>query len=77
MKHFKVYEEFITEGEGFSVEELNGMAMSQLQSICDGVTEIMEKMKSGQQLESWMYSQITVAEDKVISVNTALQKEEA
>lgn len=75
MKHVKAFESFVNEGEGFSVEELNEMAMSQLQSICDSVTEIMEKMKAGQQLESWMYSQITVAEDKVISVNTALQPE--
>lgn len=74
MKNVKLFEDFLNEGQGFSIEELNGMAMEQLQTICDSVTEIMEKMKAGQELESWMYSQITVAEDKVISVNTSLQK---
>jgi hypothetical protein len=58
-----------------SVETLKGlkeMAMGDLERIEDYAEMISDRMKEGQELESWMYSQITLAVDQLNSVHDAM-----
>lgn len=51
---------------------LNEMAMGQLERIADYANMISERMSQGQKLDSWMYSQITLAVDQLNSVHDAM-----
>ena len=67
----------MTEGDDNSSPEetlagLNEMAMGQLERIADYANMISERMSQGQTLDSWMYSQITLAVDQLNSVHDAM-----
>lgn len=66
----------ITEGDEKSPEEtldgLKNMAMGDLERIADYANMIETRMKEGQELSSWMYSQITLAVDQLNSVHDAM-----
>ena len=67
----------MTEGDDNSSPEetlagLNEMAMGQLERIADYANMISERMSQGQKLDSWMYSQITLAVDQLNSVHDAM-----
>jgi hypothetical protein len=66
----------INEGDESSPEEtINGlteMTMGQLERIADYANMISKRMSEGQQLDSWMYSQITLAVDQLNSVHDAM-----
>jgi hypothetical protein len=62
--------------DNFSPEEtlagLNQMAMGQLERIGDYAGMIAQRMQQGQNLDSWMYSQITLAVDQLNSVHDSM-----
>ena len=66
----------LNEGDESSPEEtlsgLKEMAMGQLERIADYANMIETRMKQGQELDSWMYSQITLAVDQLNSVHDAM-----
>jgi phosphate uptake regulator len=66
----------INEGDESSPEEtikgLAEMTMGQLERIADYANMISQRMSEGQQLDSWMYSQITLAVDQLNSVHDAM-----
>ena len=51
---------------------LKDMAMGQLERIADYANMIETRMKEGQELDSWMYSQITLAVDQLNSVHDTM-----
>ena len=51
---------------------LKDMAMGNLERIADYANMIETRMKDGQELDSWMYSQLTVALDNLNSVHDAM-----
>jgi hypothetical protein len=66
----------LTEGDEKSPEEtldgLKNMAMGDLERIGDYAGMIAQRMGEGQELSSWMYSQITLAVDQLNSVHDAM-----
>jgi hypothetical protein len=64
------------EGDESSPEEtikgLTEMTMGQLERIGDYANMIAQRMQEGQTLDSWMYSQITLAVDQLNSVHDAM-----
>ena len=64
------------EGDESSPEEtlggLNQMTMGQLERVADYANMIAQRMSEGQTLDSWMYSQITLAVDQLNSVHDAM-----
>jgi hypothetical protein len=64
------------EGDESSPEEtlagLKDMAMGNLERIADYANMIETRMKDGQELDSWMYSQLTVALENLNSVHDAM-----
>jgi hypothetical protein len=66
----------IAEGDENSPEEtlegLKSMTMGQLERISDYANMILQRMNEGQTLDSWMYSQITLAVDQLNSVHDAM-----
>ena len=67
----------INEGDDNSSPEetlagLKDMAMGNLERIADYANMILQRMSEGQQLDSWMYSQITLAVDQLNSVHDAM-----
>jgi hypothetical protein len=66
----------LNEGDEASPEEtikgLTEMTMGQLERIADYANMILQRMSEGQQLDSWMYSQITLAVDQLNSVHDAM-----
>jgi hypothetical protein len=64
------------EGDESSPEEtikgLSEMTMGQLERIADYANMISQRMQEGQSLDSWMYSQITLAVDQLNSVHDAM-----
>jgi hypothetical protein len=51
---------------------LKDMAMGNLERIADYANMIEIRMKDGQELDSWMYSQLTVALENLNSVHDAM-----
>lgn len=51
---------------------LNDMAMGNLERIADYANMIETRMKEGQKLDSWMYSQLTIALENLNSVHDAM-----
>jgi hypothetical protein len=66
----------MNEGDEKTPEEtlsgLKNMAMGDLERIADYANMIETRMKEGQELSSWMYSQITLAVDQLNSVHDAM-----
>ena len=66
----------MNEGDESSPEEtikgLTEMTMGQLERIGDYANMISQRMQEGQNLDSWMYSQITLAVDQLNSVHDAM-----
>jgi hypothetical protein len=75
-KDGKFVRESINEEDNKSPEEilrgLKEMAMGDLERIEDYAEMISDRMKEGQELSSWMYSQITLAVDQLNSVHDAM-----
>ena len=71
-------EEPIKEGEDYTetpeetLEGLKEMAMGNLERIADYANMISDRMKEGQELDSWMYSQLTIALENLNSVHDAM-----
>lgn len=63
-------ESVVTEED--TLAELNNMTLGQLERIEDYAKMILDRMKSGQKLESWMFSQITGALDNLNAVHDAM-----
>jgi hypothetical protein len=51
---------------------LKNMAMGDLERIGDYANMILQRMEEGQELSSWMYSQITLAVDQLNSVHDSM-----
>ncbi len=66
----------IGEGEESSPEQtlagLKEMAMGNLERIADYANMILQRMNEGQELDSWMYSQLTIALENLNSVHDAM-----
>ena len=66
----------MNEGDEKTPEEtlsgLKNMAMGDLERIADYANMIAKRMEEGQDLSSWMYSQITLAVDQLNSVHDAM-----
>ena len=64
------------EGDESSPEEtlmgLKEMAMGNLERIADYSNMILQRMQGGQELDSWMYSQLTIALENLNSVHDAM-----
>jgi hypothetical protein len=73
MEHVKSISNFINEGKSKDmVAELNEMTLGQLERIADYANMIKGRMLKGQQPESWMYSQLTIALENLNSVHGAM-----
>ena len=55
-----------------TLAELHEMTLGQLERIEDYAEMIADRMEGGQELESWMFSQITVALDNLNAVHDAM-----
>ena len=66
----------VTEQDRDTLAELNEMTLGQLERIEDYAEMIADRMESGQQLDSWMFSQITVALDNLNAVHDAMDGED-
>ena len=66
----------ISEGDENSPEEtlagLKDMTMGDLERIADYANMIAKRMSEGQNLDSWMYSQLTIALENLNSVHDAM-----
>jgi hypothetical protein len=67
----------INEGDDNSSPEetlagLKEMAMGNLERIADYSNMILQRMQGGQNLDSWMYSQLTIALENLNSVHDAM-----
>ena len=60
------------DGDRDVLAELNEMTLGQLERIADYANMIKDRMKSGEQLESWMYSQLTIALENLNAVHDAM-----
>jgi hypothetical protein len=85
MKKIKLFEEFVSEKiedvvglqktlprERDTLAELNDMTLGQLERIEDYAEMIADRMEGGQQLDSWMFSEITQALNGLNSVHDAM-----
>jgi len=72
-KYDYIVESVIAEEEGRdTLAELNEMTLGQLERIEDYAEMIADRMEAGQQLESWMFSQITVALENLNAVHDGM-----
>ena len=73
MRHISKYEDLLNEDKGRdTLAELKEMALGQLERIADYANMIKGRMLKGQQPESWMYSQLTIALENLNSVHDAM-----
>lgn len=69
----KKYDYIVEQEEGRdTLDELNEMTLGQLERIEDYAEMIADRMEEGQQLESWMFSQITVALENLNAVHDGM-----
>lgn len=74
MKKVKLFEQFVNEESGRdTLGELAEMTMGQLERIEDYAEMISDMMEEGKELESWMFSQITIALENLNAVHDALK----
>jgi len=67
------YDYIVEQEEGRdTLGELNEMTLGQLERIEDYAEMIADRMEAGQQLESWMFSQITVALENLNAVHDGM-----
>lgn len=75
--NFAVQESEVNEEDGRdTLAELTQMTMSQLERIEDYAEMIKDRMEEGQELDSWMFSQITVALENLNAVHDSLAGDE-
>jgi len=67
-----IKEEDYNETPEETLEGLKEMAMGNLERIADYANMISQRMGEGQNLESWMYSQLTIALENLNSVHDAM-----
>lgn len=68
-----LFEEFTNNtGSRDTLAELNEMTLGQLERIADYANMIKDRMHKGEELESWMYSQLTVSLENLNSVHDAM-----
>ena len=67
-----IYESVNEESSEETLQGLKEMAMGDLERIADYADMILDRMNDGQELDSWMYSQITLAVDQLNSVHDAM-----
>ena len=73
MRHISKYEDLLNEDKGRdTLAELKEMALGQLERIADYANIIKERMEKGEELESWMYSQLTSSLDNLNAVHDAM-----
>ena len=73
MKHVTKFNEFVNEAEERdTLAELNEMTLGQLERIADYANMIKDRMIKGEQLESWMFSQLTTSLDNLNAVHDAM-----
>ena len=78
MKHIKTFKSYVNESVGINggqkdtLTELHEMTLGQLERIEDYAEMISDRMKQGQPLESWMFSEITQALNGLNSVHDAM-----
>lgn len=73
MQYVTNFDEFMNEAEGRdTLAELNEMTLGQLERISDYANMIKDRMTNGEQLESWMYSQLTIALENLNAVHDAM-----
>lgn len=73
MQYVTNFDEFMNEAEGRdTLGELNEMTLGQLERIADYANMIKDRMTKGEQLESWMYSQLTTCLDNLNAVHDAM-----
>lgn len=72
MKHVAKYNDFLNEAERDTLTELNEMTLGQLERIADYANMIKSRMEKGEQLESWMFSQLTVSLENLNAVHDAM-----
>ena len=65
MKRNKMQESVNEESSDETLQGLKEMAMGDLERIADYANMILDRMKQGQELDSWMYSQITLSVDQL------------
>jgi hypothetical protein len=68
----KIVKEEYEESPEETLEGLKEMAMGNLERIADYANMISQRMGKGQNLESWMYSQLTIALENLNSVHDAM-----
>jgi len=69
----QILTESMNEAEGRdTLGELNEMTLGQLERIADYANMIKDRMNNGEQLESWMYSQLTVSLENLNAVHDAM-----
>ena len=74
MKRVKLFEQFVNEDSGRdTLGELAEMTMGQLKRIEDYAEMISDMMEEGKELESWMFSQITIALENLNAVHDTLK----
>ena len=71
LKH-KIQEDDDNSSPEETLAGLKDMAMGNLERIADYANMIETRMKDGQELDSWMYSQLTVALENLNSVHDAM-----
>jgi len=76
VRMFEPMESVVVEQDRNTLGELNDMTLGQLERIEDYAEMISDRMESGQQLDSWMFSQITVALDNLNAVHDAMDAED-
>jgi len=73
MRNISKYEDLLNEDKGRdTLAELKEMALGQLERIADYANMIKERMEKGEELESWMYSQLTTSLDNLNAVHDAM-----
>jgi hypothetical protein len=73
MRHISKYEDLLNEDKGRdTLAELKEMALGQLERIADYANMIKERMEKGEELEAWMYSQLTTSLDNLNAVHDAM-----
>jgi len=73
MRHISKYEDLLNEDKGRdTLAGLKEMALGQLERIADYANMIKERMEKGEELDSWMYSQLTTSLDNLNAVHDAM-----
>jgi hypothetical protein len=84
MKRIKLFDEYINglknnnvttneeDGNRDTLAELKEMTLGQLERIVDYANMIKDRMNKGEELESWMFSQLTISLENLNSVHDAM-----